>query len=115
MTQTIDAITHQLNSAHIARQLHEIFETGESSVQVVCEAFRINNLASTIRVNLSQHFTKLGIAKHLRYGLRCSEPFPFSFEDGRPGRFYCIHIDIYHSQRKTMLKALDDVMEGISL
>lgn len=114
MTVVIDAITHQLNSAHIADQLNQLFSSGLTSAQIVCEAYRAHSLPGTIRVSLSQLFNREGVAKQDRFGLRCSEPFPFTFED-RPGRFYCIHIDVYRSKQKAMLRAVSDALEGVRL
>ena len=115
MAHVIDAITHQLNSAHIAQRLFELFEEGHSSVRLVCEAYRAEALPGTIRVSLSQLFAKHGIQKQNRFGLRCSEPYPFTFDDGREGRFYCINIEVYHSKQKAMLRAVSNALEGIRL
>ena len=115
MTRVIDAITHNLTGAHIARSLHDHFASGESDIQLVCEAFRVKSLMATVRVNLSHIFNKEGISKENRYGLRSSEPFPYTFEDGRQGRFYCFHINQHVSAGKVMMRAVAMAMEDMSL
>lgn len=111
MTTVIDAITHQLTGAHIAREIHSRHLAGESSLQIVCEVYRGKQMMNAIRSNLSQYFDKIGLSKENRYGLRASDPFPYSFDDGRPGRFYCIHLNIYRSPGKAMMKALMQALD----
>lgn len=115
MTVVIDAITHNLTGAHIARQINDLFSVGESDIQLVCESFRVKSLMATVRVNLSNIFNKERVSKENRYGLRASDPFPFTFEDNRPGRFYCFHINQHVSPGKVMMRAVSMAMEEMSL
>lgn len=110
----LDTITHLLTDAETTRRIVEAFAHGYDSIQVVHFPQASQKMPQNIRNALSRFYRENSIPGEKRYGLRISEPFPYTFADRRLGRYACVAIRKYVSETKQRRAAIiESILEGL--
>lgn len=115
MTHVIDSITHSLNTAQIAVQVGELFMQDCQVIHVVLLPADAKQFPPRLRVAITRMWDDNGIDKYSRLGVRTSEPFPYTFADGREGKFICIAVTPYKSKTKSIARAFTHALKEFAL
>jgi hypothetical protein len=115
MTHVIDSITHSLNTAQIAKLIGELFMQDCEMIHVVMLASDAKQFPPRLRVAITRMWDDNEIDKHSRLGVRTSEPFPYTFADGREGKFTCIAVTPYKSKTKSIARAFTNALKEFAL
>lgn len=108
----IDTITHSLTGTQVAEALMKAFDGGIEQMYILSNNVDIYQMPSILRVGMARIWNQRGIDKMDRYGIRSSDPFPWSLDNGLQMKCMAIIVTKYDSPAKALTRAMSTVKMG---